>query len=410
MSTETAATRRHRRRWPYILGILLFLAYAAWMLGPYLRSILVRDAAITAWSHIATTPIDGTIQFLPQQVNENIGDDGAIAYVFNEHISRRPLERARIDKDLAEARVEELAYHLSEIEQLDEERFALKADYAETFREQLDVAIVNLEARIGITQNLLELIRQIAERKNRLLASGSGSAADADEAQLRVHQVEYELASLESDLAFAKVRRAAADNGVFTTADGDDPAWVRGSRMELKLEKKETRLLLRHAQADLRRAVADLTSAESDLERLSTAIIEAPPGSVVWNRRAVTGNAVLQGEEVAEWIDCGSLLVDVPVTDVEASLIAVGQPAEVVIEGQSRTYEAEVLLVRGSAATLSREELAALAKGRTADSAQVILELDSEAHEFDRCPVGDAAYVDFPDLGLVDIVLARLRL
>lgn len=406
--SDAPLPRRRPRRLPYLLGIALFLAYAAWMLGPYLRSILIRDAAVTTWSHVATTPIDGTIEFLPQQVNEAVGEDGLIAYVFNEHISQRPLELARIERERAAARVEELETHLEEIKQLDEERFALKALYARTFRDQLDVTIANLEKRIAITESLLALIGQIAERKSQLLATGSGSAADADEAQLRVHQMAFELAELEAELAFARVRRAAADEGVFATDDGDDPAWVRGSRIELKLEKKETRLELRNAQSDLARAEADLASADRDLQRLSTALIEAPEGSIVWTRRAVTGNAVLQGEGVAEWIDCGELLVDVPVSDVEAALISPGQAAEVVLEGSDRTLAATVLLVRGSAATLGRSELVALAKGRDADSAQVLLQLEDES--FARCPVGQAAYVDFPDVGLLDIVLARLRL
>jgi hypothetical protein len=69
-----------------------------------------------------------------------------------------------------------------------------------------------------------------------------------------------------------------------------------------------------------------------------------------------------------------------------------------------------VLLARGSASTLGRADLAALAKGRHEGVAQVLLELPHDPEEFQSCPVGRAAYVDFPGIGLIDVIQARLRL
>ena len=44
--------RAGRRSW--WIGLALVLAYIAWMLGPYLRSVVVRDAAVTMWINVAT--------------------------------------------------------------------------------------------------------------------------------------------------------------------------------------------------------------------------------------------------------------------------------------------------------------------------------------------------------------------
>jgi hypothetical protein len=119
---------------------------------------------------------------------------------------------------------------------------------------------------------------------------------------------------------------------------------------------------------------------------------------------------VRAGDPVAEWLDCSVLMVDVPVADAEVPLIRPGMPAEVVLEGEPVTRTASVLLTRGSASTLGRDDLAALAKGRREGVAQVLLELPHQPGEFQDCPVGRAAYVDFPDIGLIDVVRARLRL
>ena len=69
-----------------------------------------------------------------------------------------------------------------------------------------------------------------------------------------------------------------------------------------------------------------------------------------------------------------------------------------------------MILTRGSAATIRGDDLAALAKGRTPGVGQAILALDATDQDRQRCPVGFAAYVDFPEIGLLDVVRARLRL
>ena len=216
--------------------------------------------------------------------------------------------------------------------------------------------------------------------------------------------------SCRRNLDYARVRRQAADNSVFITADGEDPDWVRGGRLELKLEKKQARLELRQAQAELALATTALEAAAQDFQRLSQGQVRAPPGSIVWSERAAPGATVRAGNPVAEWLDCSSLMVDVPVSDAEVSLIRPGMQAEVVLEGESLSREARVLLTRGSASTLGRDDLAALAKGRHEGVAQVLLELAHEPGEFQNCPVGRAAYVDFPGIGLIDVIRARLRL
>jgi hypothetical protein len=227
---------------------------------------------------------------------------------------------------------------------------------------------------------------------------------------MRVADLELEIAELHSKLDYARVRRRAADSSVFITAEGEDPAWVRGWRLELKIEKKKTRLELRQAQAELTLATMALAAATQDFHQLSQGAVSVPPGSVIWSERVAPGATVRAGNPVAEWLDCSILLVDVPVADAEVPLIKPGMQAEVVLEGEPLSRTASVLLTRGSASTLGRDDLAALAKGRREGVAQVLLELPHEPADFQDCPVGRAAYVDFPQIGLIDVIRARLRL
>jgi multidrug resistance efflux pump len=397
-------------RWVYLVGVFVFLAYASWMLGPYLRSVIVRGAAVTAWSNVATSPIDGQVVFRSLGVDRAVGPDGVILVVRNDRLSRQALTEAEIRVDLAQSLVKELQEYADEVMLLDEGRGDLKARYADTFRAQLDAEIASLEHEITVTSDRLDVMQKIAARSEELARRGTGSETTADETAIRVADLELALVEYQARLAYARVRREAADASVFITLEGDDPDWVRGERMDLKLEKKQARLELRQAQAELALATAALTVAAADFERLSEGAVRAPPGSIVWSERVAPGATVRAGAPVAEWLDCSILMVDVPVADAEAALIRPGMEADVILEGESVTRAASVLLTRGAASTLGRDDLAALAKGRREGVAQVLLAFPHEPEDFQHCPVGRAAYVDFPDIGLVDVIRARLRL
>ena len=409
MSTKTTVHRKSGK-WVFVLGVLAFVAYSTWIIGPYLRSVVVRDAAVTSWSHTATSPIDGKVEIVSARVGELVGGDGIVARVRNDHLSRKTLSEADVEMAYIRDKVNEQAYFLAEIKQLDRDRANLKTQYGRVFRDQLDARMTNLGKEIAATSRQLDLIRKIAARKEKLAQTGTGSKDAVDEAMMRVAELEHRLAELNTNLASAKVRRKPIGTGVFIAANGDDPDWVRGSRMELKILKKQARLALRKAQAEYQEAETRAADRKRDFDRLSRAEITVPAGSVIWSQHAAPGSAVVVGSPIAEWLDCSRLMIDVPVSDAEVSLIKPEMKAEVILEGDTTARRASVLMTRGSAATLSRRDLAAVAKGRGGGKAQVLLEFSHEAAGFKSCPVGRAAFVDFPGIGLIDVIRARLRL
>lgn len=131
---------------------------------------------------------------------------------------------------------------------------------------------------------------------------------------------------------------------------------------------------------------------------------------MVWSLIASPGATVQPGTPIASWINCSIMLVDVPVSDVELALLRKGSPARVVIEGERRTRHGSVFITRGAAATIGADDLAALAKGRHPGIGQVLVKLEPSPADVEACPIGVAAYVDFPEIGIVDMLRARLRL
>lgn len=152
-----------------------------------------------------------------------------------------------------------------------------------------------------------------------------------------------------------------------------------------------------------------LTSTKRAYEQAHRQTITAPPGALVWSLIASPGATVQPGTPIASWINCSIMLVDVPVSDVELALLRKGAPARVVIEGERRIRDGTVFITRGAAATIGAADLAALAKGRRPGTGQVLVKLEPSPTDVEACPIGAAAFVDFPEIGIVDMLRARLR-
>lgn len=394
----------------WAVTILLLLIYGGWALAPYARSVLFRDAAITTWINVATSPIHGSIQGALPTPGERVGEDGRLATVRNLQADPSELERAQAQGARSEAHVTELQSHLDTLRAIEREWHTRTWKYATTFKQNLDTEIDGARRELAWIDERLTLKRGLAERARRLAQRGNSAQSTVDQALADVKELERQRAQRAAELVRAVERRQAAEDGVYLLADGRDPGWAHQSHDRLRLEISEAARALAEAQAEAIEARADVEAARQAFALMSTSPIEAPPGSLVWSTTAGAGAAVEAGTPVAKWIDCRLMLVDVPAHDTVVGLLAPGRPADVLIEGRSELRQGRVLLTRGAASTLGEADLAATAKGRSAGTGQVLVELERAPEDVERCAIGIAAWVDFPDLGLFDLLRARLRL
>jgi len=389
---------------------LVLAASAGWFLAPYLTSVLFRDAAVTTWINVATSPIHGNLDGPPPAVGERLGADGRIATVRNWQADPSEMERAAAEVARAEADVAELQAYLARIQDLDAQWQARTTDYADTFKKNLEIEVDGARQELTFVAERLALERAVAERKQALARQGNTSQTDADDALADVMELERMRAELEKTIAHAEERRQAADRGVFLASDGRSPEWAFQSEDRVRLELAQATRALADARAVLAEARSSAAAAREAFELISASPIVAPTGSLVWSVLAGAGAAVDVGTPVAEWIDCDLILVDVPASDVEVGLLRKGMLADVVLEGETQVRQGSVLLTRGAASVLGRADLAAVAKGHGDGRGQVILRLEPTLEDAENCPIGVAAWVDFPEIDFIDELRARLRL
>jgi multidrug resistance efflux pump len=392
------------------LGLLVLLLYAGWIGGPYLRSVIQRDAAVSSWISIATAPIAGFVEAAPLHPGDRVGADRRLLRVDNPRLDGTALARAEADLAIAEARLAGALSRRDAVAAIVQSRAATAAAYAEALRRDIEADLAGLDEDIGFARTRLALERAQADRATQLAQRGSGSQAAADFAAGRLTDHQRQITGMSAQVARDMLRRQAALDGTLLLQDGTDggaPARAL-DEARLALAAAEADLAAARAGAAAARAVAAAASAADAKARL--AVVEAPAGALVWSLIAAPGAAVEPGSPVASWVDCRALLVDVPVSDVEIGLLHQGDRAQLVLEGERRLRHGKVVLLRGSAATIGAVDLAAIAKGRRPGVGQALVALDAEPGDEAECPIGHAAYVDFPGIGLLDVIRARLRL
>jgi multidrug resistance efflux pump len=392
------------------LGLAALVAYLVWIGGPYLRSIIVRDAAVTTWINIVRAPIDGYLDANALRPGARVESGGRIASLDNPLADVTPLIQALAARDAAVVRLESRKALVIELERVVADRKKLVGDYANTFRRQLEAKIDGSRQIVAFLSNRVDLERSQADRMAMLAKSGAGSQAAWDTAEGLVIENQRLLTENETALAQDEVRLDSIAQGIFLLDDGSEGATAQRSLESALLDLERAKADAAAAEAEAA-AAQKLADAAGDVHRKqSTAIVSAPANTVVWSLIEAPGGAVRAGTPVASWIDCTILLVDVPVSDIEVALLKIGARADVVLEGEKATHQGTVLLLRGSASTLGADDLAAIAKGRHPGIAQVIVALPKDNAEIAACPIGRAAHVDFPDMGLIQVILARLRL
>src|SRR5260221_608443 len=79
------------------LGFAGLLLYIGWIGGPYPRSGIVRDAALTTWINVTPAPISGIIERDPHYPGERGGADGRIVGLQEPRADATTLAKARAD-------------------------------------------------------------------------------------------------------------------------------------------------------------------------------------------------------------------------------------------------------------------------------------------------------------------------
>ena len=330
--------------------------------------------------------------------------------VRNQHNDPSAAEQSASEVVRAEAIVEHLQQYVDAMRQLDAEWQARTASHAAAFKQNLDVTLTSARLELEQVKQRLTIARAALDRMQRLAARGNASVAAADEAQALVAELELQRVERERNIAELEVRRAAAEKGVFITVDGNDPDWDDRSRDELRRDLARGVAELAEAQATLADARHVAASDASALERTSVAAVTAPPGSLIWSVIVGAGTAVNIGEpdrRVARLLgDAGRRARERHRGGSAAAGHGGGGGAGGRAANPAGHHPAHPRLGRHARAGRSRGP----GEGPLRRPGSGPVALEPTPDDIATCPIGHSAFVEFPQVDVIDMLRARLRL
>lgn len=391
------------------IAVLVGLGIIPVMVAIYqpLYVVLDRDAAVTSWLNEATAPIAGTIEGFEARIGQQVDRGGVVASLVDHNADRSGVIRAEGQERRAETRLTQVSQYRDRVSGLAREWSDRRARYADGFRRDLDLDIQDLEQRLALLKERVELAEASARRRRSLRVSGTASQADEDLATSSHRELQVSLTQMEKALERVRQRRRLADQGVFLQQDGKEPEWSWRSIDEIELEAARANRAVSDAQEDLGTARSLLAEERKNLSMVSTAVIRVPPSMTIWSSAIGNNSAVKQGDRLFSWINCNVLLVDVPVTETLAALLQAGMRATVLLDGDQTSYQATVLQARGASSRIGPLDLASVSRGHKGWTAQALVAF-KEGEAIPNCPIGRRAFVTFPDIRLVQYLRAYM--
>jgi multidrug resistance efflux pump len=399
----------NRWLWRSTLALLLLLPIV--LVLPHTRSLVVRNAVVTAYLAHINAPINGQVE----RINSPPGSAAQLGVpamvIHNERVSRGHLAQLEVRVQSAAQEVEHMRASLERVRRLTGIRHTDQEEFVTAIRQELTLQLQQAQSTLPALESELAAAQAGLQRAQALQSRDMQSAADLEQAQAAYDRAVAELSGNQRQRERLTLQLEEINKGVFQIPVPDGVLLTRTLAQQLDIEMIQVERQLRASEADLLALSEERDAVALHFQRASTAAIELMPGSTVWSVYASTGAWTSAGMPVMSVVNCQQLMVDIAVDDATLELIEQGQRVRVRLFGTFEYLDAEVVLVRGSAGLGDMPVLAAEVQDRGYRKGRVLASLDHpprSAGPGQSCAIGRTAYAEFEGLNLLELLVYPL--
>jgi multidrug resistance efflux pump len=395
------ATLLSRR--PFLVAtVVLLVVLPVLALLPYLRSMVSRNAVVTAFVYTAHAPISGRLVKAPARPGQVVSEGSAAGWIEDPRADDDLVSQLHARADAQRMLIGELDDESRRLTELAASDAAGRHGYRDALDRDLDQQLERLRHEVKSSEARLVELRNDAARAASLHRDGVVPESDLESATAELEALEASRDAQHSEIERIEAARAELGSGRIIGGQIDGAVQIEQALEQLHLARVAFDRLRVEAKAELDAVSARLESAEARFGRVQRAPIEVPDGVVVWQVLAVPGQFVEGGAPLFSFVDCHSLLLDMRLDDSVLSLADTGHAMHFRVFGSRSWHEGKVAMVRGSGAVMGTDAVATAVSRRSRDG-QVLAAIPAEDQLGDAeafCGIGRKAYARVDGIGI----------
>jgi len=373
-----------------VLGLIVVL--------PNVTGYTSLDGTVNARLVIVAAPIEGTVLNAPPKAGTRVAKGERLISVRNNRVNRFLLTELEADLRATQDTVKAIALHQAELNALSADLQDRLGLYKDAMIRNIDREVVIQERRIGANQARADERLGDLIRKQALRVSGHLSETELDRTRAAEEVARQELDGSKMELERLKLRREAAQRGVYIEEGRNDVPYSLQRIDEIAIATVSLASRRDEQQARLLKLQQQIAAESARVNLLGFAPLDGAIDSVVWRNYVVAGSDVTVGHELMNLLNCQDIFVDILVHEVDYDDIYPGRDAEVRLLGRGSSISGRVAFVRGNRADFEDKILAATLPRVEGRYAKIRVNLDPSDLNTDYsnfCQVGRSVQVRF---------------
>lgn len=400
---------QHPRAWRAFL-LLAFLLPVLLVL-PHARSLVVRNAVITAYLGDIRAPITGRIEAIPLPPGAVSREGEPAMTLRNDRVSRSALARLEARVKEAERAAMQIRDRLVSMRALAAARRLEQDAFVEAVALDLSRKAQQAEDETPAREAELKAASSALQRARSVHDQGLLAPAELETAQAEYERAQAAASANQLDRERLDQQLREIRHGVFQIDIPDGVLLTRQMAQQLDLEVIQIERQALESETEWKSLQAEYEAALTAFQRLSDATIDLPAGLTVWNVYVTRSAWVNEGSLLLSVVDCSNVMADIAIDDATLELIQPGQKVNLRLFGSFDYHSASVVLVRGSAGLGDAPVLAAEVNPRGDRMGRVLVKLDQPPRENlggQSCDIGRTAYAEFEDISVLQTILFPL--
>lgn len=332
-----------------IIGFLAIFV-ALWIIVGEQMSSASANAFINARLVTLRSDVAGQIEMPTRALGARVGKGEVLASVTDSMVDSVRLNDLLLEQDFLASEITRLTSYEDATHRILSGLQERSLAYSRHRVAELEIRLQHARARLALTEERGDTTGEIAAvdamgaDNEQIPGANRFPALALDHARERVEVLEVAL--------------RAAQTGVFLGDGYNDAPNAEQRAVELRSEIATTQASLVDAQARQAAVMKRIGRERERVNGLSGGGLSSPVHGLVWEILAADGEHLERGDPVLKLVDCGSVMVNLSVSEGVYNSLTPGQSAEFRLLGGSRVFDATVLRLAGAGAATVYRNLA----------------------------------------------------